>query len=379
MDTYEKKYNEALKRAKAAIDIAADKDLVKGVASTIFPELRESEDERIIKLIANYIHAGVFTEDEHPMALKAIDWLEKQKEQKPPVDVDPCDASWDAYYQRGLNKGYELGLEAGRKEQKPNSTEDMPYVADEHFFEREPADSFKYRLAEYMTKNCKKGEGPYGYSYNISSESILQMAKEELIKRGELKEQKPVEWSEEDEKMLKNVLFVLESYVSRSESASSPSLITTYPTYYKEIDWLKSLRPQWKPTEEQMEALAYAIQYDLEEYASRAGFDYVDNIVQEHPGHRFNDHDVEYAYRDGIIAGAKWQAEQLLKSSPLPEDTVLFNKGVAEGKRLMMEEAVEGEAEELYNDGEIHCTVGVGTYFKPGDKVYVLKAEEDEK
>ena len=47
--------------------------------------------------------------------------------------------------------------------------------------------------------------------------------------------------------------------------------------------------------------------------------------------------------REVFIAGAEWQAEQLLKSSPLPEDTVLFNKGVAEGKRLMMEEAVEGE------------------------------------
>ncbi len=44
------------------------------------------------------------------------------------------------------------------------------------------------------------------------------------------------------------------------------------------------------------------------------------------------------AHKSGFIAGAKWQAEQLLKSSPLPEDTVLFNKGVAEGRQLMMEE-----------------------------------------
>lgn len=50
-------------------------------------------------------------------------------------------------------------------------------------------------------------------------------------------------------------------------------------------------------------------------------------------------------YRDGIIAGAKWQADH----TPLPEDTVLFNKGVEEGKRLMMEEAVECE---LYYDGD---------------------------
>lgn len=44
-----------------------------------------------------------------------------------------------------------------------------------------------------------------------------------------------------------------------------------------------------------------------------------------------------------FIDGAKWQANQLLKGSPLPEDTVLFHKGVEEGKRLIMEEAVEGE------------------------------------
>lgn len=44
------------------------------------------------------------------------------------------------------------------------------------------------------------------------------------------------------------------------------------------------------------------------------------------------------ALAEFFIAGAKWQAEQLLKSSPLPEDTILFNKGVAEGRRLMMEE-----------------------------------------
>lgn len=72
----------------------------------------------------------------------------------------------------------------------------------------------------------------------------------------ELKEQ-PAQWSEEDEEMLKSILFVLESYVSHSESASSPSLITSYPIYYKEIDWLKSLRPSWKLSEEQMEILQY--------------------------------------------------------------------------------------------------------------------------
>ena len=79
---------------------------------------------------------------------------------------------------------------------KPISTEDMPYITDEHFYEREPADSFKYKLAEYMTKCCTKKEGPYGYTYGISAESILKMAEEELLKRGVV--QKPGECSKED-------------------------------------------------------------------------------------------------------------------------------------------------------------------------------------
>ena len=115
---------------------------------------------------------------------------------------------------------------------------------------------------------------------------------------------------------------------------------------------------------------------DLEEHASRAGFDYVDNIVQEHPGHRFNDHDVEFAYRDGIIAGAKWQAEH----APLPEDTVLFNKGVEEGKRLVMEEAVAvevvGDKRDLrLIDSTQRCLFNA----KRGDWLKIIIVKEDEK
>ena len=54
-------------------------------------------------------------------------------------------------------------------------------------------------------------------------------------------ERKPVEWGEEDEKMRKNIIWVLESFVSQADCESNPSLSTSYPTYYKEIDWFKSL------------------------------------------------------------------------------------------------------------------------------------------
>ena len=43
------------------------------------------------------------------------------------------------------------------------------------------------------------------------------------------------------------------------------------------------------------------------------------------------------SHKSGFLAGAKWMEAH----TPLPEDTVLFNKGVAEGRRLESEENKE--------------------------------------
>ena len=53
----------------------------------------------------------------------------------------------------------------------------------------------------------------------------------------------------------------------------------------------------------------------LEEVASSAGWDYVDEIEAKAPGLPWNDHDVEYGYRDGFIAGAEWQKQQMMKEA----------------------------------------------------------------
>lgn len=137
---YKKEYVNVLMRAEEAVQKGC---LDRNTFDAIFSELTESEDERIRRTLAKYFGPEAQLDFVRGIPIQKIrDWLEKQKEQKPSISC-----------------GHE------------NDTE----------------------------------------------------------------------WSEEDEKMLKNVLFVLESYVSNSECASSPSLITSYPTYYKEIDWLKSL------------------------------------------------------------------------------------------------------------------------------------------
>ena len=159
------------------------------------------------------------------------------------------------------------------KEQKPTSTEDMPYITDEHFYEREPVDSFKYKLAEYMTKCCTKKEGPYGYEYGISAETILKMAEEELLKRGVV--QKPAEWSDEDEDMLNSCISSIEEAKENRYAYKETDGDTSYD---HEIDWLKSLRPSWKPSEEQKEALEYVIR-DYREDSCNATANYLQEIL----------------------------------------------------------------------------------------------------
>ena len=87
---YEKNYKEALERARALRKEAIEKgyavDYVKDY-ETIFPELRESEDERVRKVIYKLMlgmRGEIFTaQDEIVTKEKVLAYLEKQKEQKP--------------------------------------------------------------------------------------------------------------------------------------------------------------------------------------------------------------------------------------------------------------------------------------------------------
>ena len=90
----------------------------------------------------------------------------------------------------------------------------------------------------------------------------------------------------------------------------------------------------------------------------------------------------------GFKAGAEWQASQM----PMPEDTVLFNKGVAEGRRLeredMMHDALEGEVIKTDKHTSVRYKSFYGTdryfygiadkQFKPGDKVRIVVLKEEE-
>ena len=102
---YEKKYKEALERAREL-----SKTTTGANYEYIFPELAESEDERIRKwLIADLkdsIDSCAYCERTKPQALEAIAWLEKQGEQKLVLDEleMTLSVSEDAYLRSNLEK-----------------------------------------------------------------------------------------------------------------------------------------------------------------------------------------------------------------------------------------------------------------------------------
>ena len=81
---YEKKYKDALARAKELCDVADTFTVTIHDIITIFPELKESKDDRIVRCLLNYFNHVRY----NGLDLKGTDideviaWLEKQGEQK---------------------------------------------------------------------------------------------------------------------------------------------------------------------------------------------------------------------------------------------------------------------------------------------------------
>ena len=74
MDTYEKKYKEALELARVAA-FNGHQSLMEG----IFPELAESEDEKIRKFLIKWIQDNYYHGTTEIPTKTLIDWLEKQE------------------------------------------------------------------------------------------------------------------------------------------------------------------------------------------------------------------------------------------------------------------------------------------------------------
>lgn len=102
----------------------------------------------------------------------------------------------------------------------------------------------------YKDGGCVKWEG-------LDVKSILaylEKQKEHFRDATKMVEQKSAEWSEEDERIIDTIVSVLSQYIDYKAVSGTSSGYAT-PRYNKEIAWLNSLRPSWKPSEAQLMAL----------------------------------------------------------------------------------------------------------------------------
>ena len=117
MNTYEKKYKDALEKAKSMIDDLRKGEDILAVSNleTMFPELAESEDERIRKELLEsfkYQQRESRTDKEWLNGIKlseVVAWLEKQAEKKSADDIQkPTDIK---IHQGDKNNPYDMSFE----------------------------------------------------------------------------------------------------------------------------------------------------------------------------------------------------------------------------------------------------------------------------
>ena len=228
----------------------------------------ESEDERIRKWLADYfgsikatvwIHRDITCE-------QILEWLEKQKEQKPNIEICPHSIKSKSYKETGYPiENCDYGLEIALDILEKTLGEVDGYQTDDGLSEHQTAikavkDTMKEQkpaewseederiieslislietISEYYIPSVATRNGYVAWLKSLSSN--LKKKNEDAAKLCSN------EWSEEDEKMRTNAVLSLMYLIEECPNADFIDSVK------KEKEWLKSIRPSWKPSEEQM-------------------------------------------------------------------------------------------------------------------------------
>ena len=188
---------------------------------TLIPELRESEEERIRKGLVKLLTVAseVYLVDSTGIKKDSyLAYLEKQKDLSNMIVVSP--EVWD----NAIADAYENGKKDGEKQKEQKLAEKQDYSG-----------------LNDLERAIHHGFLSAGVE-NVPVTVIKETAKECLA------QMKPVEWSEEDEEMLNSCISSIEEAKENRYAYKETDGDTSYD---HEIDWLKSFRPSWKPSEEE--------------------------------------------------------------------------------------------------------------------------------
>ena len=267
-------YEDLLKKAKQYYDTENDV-IALHFLEELFPELKESEDERIRKEILQSIRDNMVVIHKD----KCIAWLEKQEgcEYIKKDWLEHIKQSWykegfiDGKYSGGTSKEWTINdaaifkeiidfLENGTAKLQHDLTKYANWLKIQFTPIEKQGKQFsvdklepKFKVGDKIRRktpsSCDKDmqvariEKDYYICNHIGkfSSEVVPFSKES---RYELVEQKPAEWGEEDE----NTIKVLMNIIRKSEIIDS--IIYTDSLKEKLYDWLKSLKDRVQPKQE---------------------------------------------------------------------------------------------------------------------------------
>lgn len=214
-----KELSENVKAIDVVRQMVADGQVSKDVAEKYFPELAESEDEKIRKKLIEVVKGDMVVGGTKDKQL-AIAWLEKQSEQIHANSAKTCKDE-----QKPIPK-FEVGdVMRTLQEAADNITSGLPVVVS--------IDDEYYRCNNELIAIKDQN----GYEYPPMNRIQKQ------------------EWSEEDEKIIQWIATDIKRLINDNKKAN---IIAD-----QEIKWLESLRPrsQWKPSDEQIMALRWVLNH----------------------------------------------------------------------------------------------------------------------
>ena len=233
---YEKKYKEAVAKAKDQYNYPCMQSSM-GILEEIFPEIKESEDERVRNELIEFVKSRGGFKQEY------IAWLEKQESVE--EIVERCKKSW---YNEGKIAGMTEGLTDDEKYQQgwhdalEKQGEQKPMTEE---FEHELAEICNQLLSEidseWMNNEILDCIGTSVW-LNLCDETAKRY-KDGLLKLAKQGEQKPAEWGEEDETTFKVMLEELEKYVMFKQYST--------PLSVYDLQWFKSLKDRVQPQPKQ--------------------------------------------------------------------------------------------------------------------------------
>lgn len=279
---YEKKYKEAFERMETHVK---DGRFSQEFAALIFPELKESDDEKIRKEIKAFIKSrgSQITQSKTDGWLA---WLKKQGEHakfRDSIQVeDKVTRNQDgvlvnlSQLKRVAKPSDDIDTEKQVEQKQPKELTNSEFVEKCKGLSRLE----QHILALVPTRPID--------AIKVDARTIRYLVEQE---QGE---QKPTEWSEEDEDMLKSILATCKMYAETVPSSPGSHLLEMQEGWLKslrpqkqqewskddeiilegiigavsnkkllnkyQLEWLSHLRPQkqWKPTERMLEALKWA-------------------------------------------------------------------------------------------------------------------------